>query len=126
MNTLTVSSSARNYPSLPYQEMKDAILGKRYEASLVFVGPDRARALNIQYRTKDYVPDVLSFPLTDTVGEVYICPTTAKREAAKFGHSQQGHIGFLFIHALLHLKGYDHGSKMEQREQHYLQKFSLR
>jgi probable rRNA maturation factor len=105
--------------------MKDAIMGKRYEATLTFIGETRARSLNQAYRQKDYVPNVLSFPLTDSVGEVYISPAVAKREAKKFNLSVDGYIAFLFIHGLLHLKGLDHGDTMEKQERKYLKQFRI-
>ena len=126
MNTLAISASARSYPRLPYQEMKDAVLGKKYTASLVFVGAARATRLNHAYRGKDYIPNVLSFPLEASCGEIYICPLVAKREAPKFNLSYRGYIGYLFIHGLLHLKGLDHGPNMDKLEKKYVQQFHLK
>jgi ssRNA-specific RNase YbeY (16S rRNA maturation enzyme) len=78
METLIITATARKYPSLPYQKIKDDILGKTYAASLAFVGATRAQALNKQYRKKEYVPNVLSFPLDDNTGEIFITPTVGK------------------------------------------------
>jgi len=105
--------------------MKNIIAGKKYQLSLVFVGATRARKLNSDTRGKTYVPNVLSFPLSDTAGEIYITPAIAKSEARKFNLTYQGYVGYLFIHGLLHLKGFDHGPKMEKLEQTYLKKFQL-
>lgn len=112
-------------PRLPYERMKDDILGKNYTLSLVFVGNARSRVLNQKYRNKTYPPNVLSFPLSDTTGEVYINPHRAARDAKKFDLSTRGMIAFLFIHALLHLKGLDHGDTMERAEQRFLKKYDL-
>jgi len=126
MNTLSVSSTVKNYPKQhPYGEMKRSILGTKYELSLVFVGNKRAAALNQTYRKKTYSPNVLSFPLSDTAGEIFITPAVAKSEAAKFNLSTDGYIAFLFIHGLLHLKGLDHSDEMDKLEQKYLTKFSI-
>lgn len=125
MKTFLLGSTARSYPKLPYERIKTDILGSKYELSLTFVGTARAQQLNQTYRQKDYVPNVLSFPLTKTQGEVYITPAVAKKEAAKFSLSYQGYVGFLFIHGLLHLSGLDHGPKMEKLEQQYLKKYRL-
>ena len=124
--SLTISNTAKSYPRLPYQEMKDAVLGKRYQASLTFMGATRAQKLNQSYRNKNYVPNVLSFPLGDDCGEVYICPVVAAKEAPKFSLTTRGYIGYLFIHGLLHLKGLDHGPKMDALEQKYLKQFKLK
>lgn len=102
------------------------MLGKKYEVSLVFVGPARARAINRQNRGKDYIPNVLSFPLTKHEGEIYICPTVARKEASKFEMTERGYIGYLFLHGLLHLKGLDHGAKMDALEQKFKIHFKLK
>lgn len=124
--TCIVQSTVKTQPPVfPYETIKDAILGKKYEVSLTFVGSTRARSLNQSYRGKTYVPNVLSFPLDETHGDIFICPEVAKREAGKFNLSVPGYIAFLFIHGLLHLKGLDHGDTMDALEQRYLKKFSI-
>ena len=106
--------------------MKNAILGKNYTLSLTFVGSTRARVLNKTYRNATYVPNVLSFPLTTDTGEIYIAPSVAEREAHKFSLSSTGYTGYLFIHGLLHLKGYPHGATMEKAEKKYSALFKLK
>jgi rRNA maturation RNase YbeY len=123
---LYLSHSARSYPTLPYEEMKNAILGKQYALSLTFVGTVRAQALNQKYRNATYVPNVLSFPLDKHAGEIYIAPSVAEKEAHKFSLSPKGYVGYLFIHGLLHLKGYPHGATMERAEKKYLALYKLK
>ena len=126
MNSFTITSTVKNYPkSNPYAEMKNKILGLKYELSLVFVGKVRAASLNKTYRNKTYSPNVLSFPLTQSTGEIVICPQVAKKEAEKFNLSANGYIAYLFIHGLLHLKGYDHSDTMEKLEHKYLKTFNI-
>lgn len=103
---------------------KDEILGKNYELSLAFIGDTRSRNLNKKWRKKDYVPNVLSFPLEKDFGEIFINLRKAKSEAKDFDMTQKVFIQFLYIHALLHLKGLDHGKKMDKLEQKYLKKFT--
>lgn len=123
---LTISATVRTYPtSLPFEEMATTILGADYDLSLVFIGPTRARTLNETYRHHSYQPNVLSFPLSPTTGEIFICPHVAQREAARFNLSQTGYIAFLFIHGCLHLKGYEHGDTMERQERRYLRQFAI-
>lgn len=127
MNTLTINSTIKKYPKrLPYEDIKRKIVGAKYELSLVFVGKQRATTLNQNYRNKTYIPNVLSFPLSETSGEIYICPEIAAKEAKKFDLTSNGHIAFLFIHGLLHLKGYDHSDEMEKMEKKYLKAFSIK
>ena len=123
--SVSISNTARSFPRLPYQQMKDDILGPEYRLSLVFVGRTRAQALNRTYRHKSYVPNVLSFPLAPDSGEVFITPTVAKEQAHRYHLSHTGYVGYLFIHALLHLKGLDHGDAMERAEREYLQQYGL-
>lgn len=124
--SVVLSVRTRSYPTHPYTEIADKILGRSYEVSLVFIGETRARALNRSTRGKSYAPNVLSFSLSPTQGEIYICPLVAKREAKAHGFSVNGYIAYLFIHGLLHLKGYDHGATMEKLEARYVQQFSIR
>ena len=125
MSTLTLSSSVRTHPTWPYETIKTAILGKSYQMSLAFVGEARAQKLNLTYRKKDYIPNVLSFPLDTNNGEIYICPAVAKKQAKDFDLSVDGYIAFLFIHGCVHLKGHDHGATMEKLEQKYLRQFHI-
>jgi len=121
----SISKTIRSYPRLPYEDIKDDVLGASYSLSLVFVGPDRARSLNIKNRKKTYTPNVLSFPLDKTHGEIFITPEIAKKEARARGMTQSGYIGFLFIHAVLHLKGLDHSDTMDRLEKKYCRKYNL-
>jgi len=125
MSHFSLTSTVKQYPDHPYEAIKDAVLGKRYEASLVFVGPARASSLNQTYRHKSYTPNVLSFPLHETAGEIFICPHIAAKEAVDYNLSVSGYIAFLFIHGLLHLKGFDHGATMEGQEARFMKRFKI-
>jgi probable rRNA maturation factor len=125
MERFSISSTVKNYPPLPYEAMKNNILGKSFEISLVFIGEARAQKLNQTTRGKTYVPNVLSFPLSEKSGEIYIAPTVANKEAKKFSLTPKAYIGYLFIHGLLHLKGFDHGPKMERLEKRLLNQYNL-
>lgn len=124
--SLTIQNTTRaTLPRHPYEAIADSILGKSYNATLIFVGRDRARNLNQRYRNKSYVPNVLSFPLSSTTGEVYICLEVAKREANKFDMTYSQYVAFLLIHGALHLKGHDHGATMEKLERKHLSAFGI-
>lgn len=126
MNTFSITHTVKTYPRrLPLEAIKQKILGSKYLLSVVYIGKTRAASLNRTYRHKSYTPNVLSFPLTNKAGEIYICPAIAKREAAKFNLSTRGYIAYLFIHGCLHLKGYDHGDTMEKLERKYLKTFNI-
>lgn len=126
MPPFTLSTTIKNYPKqIPYETIKNDILGKRYSLSFTLVGKNRAQKINQTTRKKDYAPNVLSFPLDTNCGEIVLCPEVARPEAKDFSLTKDGYIAFLFIHGLLHLKGYDHGDTMEKLERRYVSKYSL-
>lgn len=126
MSSVSISSTVKSYPTThPYDDIKRAILGARYELSLVFIGKERATSLNKVYRQKTYAPNVLSFPLSETAGEIFICPTIAANEASKFNLTTHGYIAYLFIHGCLHLKGHDHSDTMDKLERKYCAMFKI-
>ena len=92
-------------PRVNFLEIKNKVLGKDYSLSLVFIGKDKSRKLNLAYRGKNKPANILSFGLDKKTGEIFICTSIAKKETS-----------FLFIHGLLHLKGMAHGSTMEKAE----------
>ncbi len=112
-------------PSLPFVLIKNAILGKNYELSVVFTGDTLSRNLNKTHRGIDKPTNVLSFPLSKTEGEIFLNTKRAKSEARAFGDTYVPFVGFLFIHGLLHLKGMDHGTAMERVEKKFRKQFSL-
>lgn len=112
-------------PSLPWRAMKEAVLGKRYRLSVVVAGDQRTRALNIRYRGKSYIPNVLSFSLTPTNGEIFLNLRQARREYRRWGKSYESFVALLVVHAMLHLKGEQHGGKMERKEAGLLRKFCV-
>jgi probable rRNA maturation factor len=126
MSDLVITSTIKTYPkNNPYEAIKRKILGVKYDLSLVFVGEKKASSLNLVHRKKSYVPNVLSFPLTENAGEIFICPHVAKKEAKDFNLSTNGYVAYLFIHGLLHLKGLDHSDTMDKLEQKYLKEFKI-
>lgn len=125
LNYFSINSTVKTYPEYPYEAIKEAVLGKKYRLSLNFIGPRRAQKLNVTYRQKTYSPNVLSFPYDDKTGEIYLCPQVALPEAKDFNLSPNGYIAFLYIHGLLHLKGYDHSAEMEALERRFMSKFNI-
>lgn len=118
-NTFYISSTLKKAPRIDevlFHRIKDAVLGKEYELDLMFIGKKRARTLNFKFREKDYATDILSFPIADDMGEIYIYPEKAKQKAKEFDRTYENYLVFVFIHGLFHLKGFDHGSRMESEE----------
>jgi probable rRNA maturation factor len=88
--------------------------------TLVFVRDKKMRALNRDYRGRDYPTDVLSFRAADEaggeggfgaaefLGDLVIAADTALRQANEAGQSLEREVQELVIHGVLHLCGYDH------------------
>jgi probable rRNA maturation factor len=112
-------------PQVPFIEMKEAVLGKDYELSVMFVDIDHMTALNLQYRKLNKPTDILSFPISDTGGEIFINLEETKKEAVKFEREYENFLAFLFIHGLTHLKGFDHSSTMESEEEKIRKQFGI-
>jgi probable rRNA maturation factor len=112
-------------PRLVFLRIKEAVLGKKYELSVAIISANKIRELNKRWRSKDKATDILSFPLSETEGEIYINPFMAKEEAKKFGKPYDNFVLFLFIHGLVHLKGYEHGSRMEAIEKKFRKRFGI-
>lgn len=95
--------------------------GDSAEVSVSFVNNEQIRQLNNEFRQKDTATDVLSFPLGQDgvydrnletgalqLGDIVISIEKAVEQARIYGHSLQREIGFLTVHSMLHLLGYDH------------------
>ncbi len=121
---IAVANRTRQTPNLPWSAIADQVLGPDYDLSLVLLGTQAATALNRRTRGQAYTPNVLSWPLSSHSGEMILVPTVARREAPTYGHTAREHLLYLFIHGLLHLKGLDHGSKMDGEETRLLRLFA--
>ena len=93
---------------------------------VTFVSDRRIREINREFRDKDAVTDVLSFPQFDpyeymqdwdevSLGDVVICEERAHQQAEEFGHSYERELIYLFVHSCFHLLGYDHETEEEKR-----------
>ena len=105
-----VTSGALRAPGLGRWLEAVAPLRARGEMTVAVVPDARVRALNHQYRRKDQVTDVLSFPAGEPgeLGDVVIAAGVAARHARQAGHSLAVELRVLALHGLLHLLGYDH------------------
>jgi probable rRNA maturation factor len=113
-------------PSLPFSLIKNNILGKNYDLSIVLISKKKSQELNFKYRKINKPTNILSFPLSKKEGEIFLCPVLIKKEIKKFNRSFRVLLGFLVIHGMLHLKGRQHSSRMEKEEKKYEQKYFSR
>ena len=109
----------RPIPRALFSKIKKRVLGERYTLSAVFANPNVMRRLNRTYRKKDSPTDVLAFPLSQSEGELYLSRHEASKRAPDFGMTAEKYLHYLFIHALLHLKGHAHGRTMEKLERKF-------
>lgn len=115
------------------------------EISVTFVDDETIHQLNKKHRNIDKSTDVLSFPMGEdgnypvnhdtgakVLGDIIISIEHAYDQAEKYGHTLQREIGFLTVHSLLHLLGYDHEDgglemvKMREKEEAVLTSIGLK
>ena len=108
----------------------EAESGCALAAEIIFTDGAEIRRLNREMRSVDAVTDVLSFPSLDGIkgkylkeedypteideegnlflGSIAICTQRAREQAEEYGHGAAREKGYLFLHGLLHVLGFDH------------------
>jgi probable rRNA maturation factor len=114
----------QSVPKIGFESIAEKILGKKYELSVVFVSHATSKRLNSSFRGKDKPTNILSFPLSKNSGEIFIDLKKVRAEYKNFGMNFKKFTVFIFIHGLLHLKGMEHGARMERAEKKWLAKLS--
>ncbi len=113
-----------------FKELENIELENEPELGVTVVDDSEILELNREYREKDSVTDVLSFPqfeghddlledlLDDEsetlIGDVVICYEQAGRQAEEYGTGLTREMLYLFVHSVMHLFGYDHMDKEEK------------
>ena len=105
--------------TLKMEKVKNAFI------SVVLVDDKKIQEINKNYRGIDKVTDVISFAFEDNdkkmynnirvLGEIYICIPRMKEQAILYEHSETRELAFLAVHGLLHLLGYDHMNKEDEK-----------
>ena len=83
------------------------------ELAVRVVGEAEGRAMNLQYRGKDYPTNVLTFDYARepvVMADLVLCGPVIAREAREQRKSLQAHYAHLLVHGTLHAQGYDHES----------------
>lgn len=99
------------------------------EINVLLTNNPGIREINRELRDVDRETDVLSFPMFELtpgefpedvsdlldpgssllpLGDMALSVEKIKSQAEEFGHSQEREIGYLTVHSVLHLLGYDH------------------
>jgi len=118
---VTVETSNHHISSFGIEEYMVALMDKinlvGCELSILFCENERIKYLNRDYRNKDKVTDVLSFPQNDkgtddfnstVLGDIVIATDVAYKQGVDFETGFREELKRLLIHGLLHLVGYDH------------------
>ncbi len=95
---------------------------------VTIVGEKKIKALNLKYRGKNLVTDVLSFSWLeggempgDFLGQIFICYPQIVRQAKEYKVSVEEEFARMLVHGLLHLVGYDHVKENEAKKMFVLQ-----
>jgi probable rRNA maturation factor len=134
---MTVEVTNRSGVSAPESEVESLLnFGISYmelhpdcELSVTFVDDQEMEELHIKWMDEPGTTDVLSFPMdmpekkddVVTLGDIVIDPIVAAEQAATAGHSTEHEIFILASHGLLHILGYDHADKDEEKVMFELQ-----
>ena len=115
--------------TLKHEKVNNAVF------SVIFVDRETIHSINREYRGIDRETDVISFAFEDTgkpvynsvrlLGEIYICIPKMIDQAKEYGHSEKRELSFLAVHGLLHLLGYDHMNKEDEKIMFGLQELIL-
>ena len=88
------------------------------EITVRIVDTDEGRALNREYRAKDYATNVLTFDYAQepvVSADLVLCAPVIAREAAELGITLQAHYAHMLVHGTLHAQGFDHEDDAEAR-----------
>jgi probable rRNA maturation factor len=109
--------------SLMTHAMNALELNPDCDLNIAFVEDDYMTELHIKWMDEPGTTDVLSFPMdmpeepgeAVTLGDIVISPVVAAAQALQQGHSTEHEIYILATHGLLHIIGYDHADKSEEK-----------
>lgn len=146
---------------VPYEELIAKVISAALEeegvtvpceVSVLFTDDEGIRSINLEQRGVDSPTDVLSFPMFEydpgdppteenaeldpgsellPLGDMVLNLDRTRQQAEEFGHSIQRELGYLTVHSVLHLLGYDHMDdgpmqrQMRQREEEILSKLGI-
>lgn len=112
------------FRALRFSKMVGDILGRDAYVSIVFVRQAKMQTINKKYRKINKPTDVLAFNLGEQ-GEILLSLNDSRKKAKIFGADFGNYLSYLLIHALLHLKGEAHSSKMNRLEKKYCEIFNI-
>ena len=122
------NSSEKDFPLKSYKLLiEEIICGEKIavkEINAILVDDEYLRKLHKKYLNNDTYTDVMTFNLSESgeiEAEIYISYDRAKLHAHQFKVPVTDELARLFVHGLLHLKGYDDRTPAEQQEMHKME-----
>jgi len=127
------------------QTLADACFELGVTAGFVLTDDTGIRELNLKHRGMDEPTDVLSFPMLEfqrplhpfyseadsdgsgglLLGDIVISLERVQLQAQEYGHGFKRELGFMVVHGMLHLLGFDHDTPMQEQEMFALQESIL-
>lgn len=129
-NRSGIAYSEEDLESLFRFGMVDLGLNPECDLDVLLVDEEEMTQLHIKWMDEPGPTDVLTFPMDELrphsnepgiLGDVVICPQVAIRQAESAGHSFTHEMSILGVHGLLHIVGYDHAEKEDEKEMFDLQ-----
>jgi len=133
---MTVTVENRSGEKAPTREVKSLLeyclaefeINPECELSVTFINDEEMEQLHIRWMDEPGSTDVMSFPMDvpeadeiTMLGDIVISPKFAAAQAKKQKHSKEHEIYILAVHGFLHILGYDHARKKDEKEMFALQ-----
>lgn len=107
-----------------FKRQGKSLVALEKELTIVFLDQIKARELNKKFRGRNYATDVLSFGVNDDsnaggaeiLGELVICPEVISRQAKEHSLLVREELGYMVLHGVLHLLGFDHEKSKKEAE----------
>lgn len=129
-NRSGIAYSEADLESLFQFGMTDLGLSQECDLEVLLVDEEEMTQLHLKWMDEPGPTDVLTFPMDEIrphsiepgiLGDIVICPQVAIRQAESAGHAFTHEISILAVHGLLHIVGYDHSEKKDEKEMFDLQ-----
>ncbi|MBI2628390.1 MAG: rRNA maturation RNase YbeY [Candidatus Niyogibacteria bacterium] len=111
-----VNLTKQKTPIIAWKKIAEKILGKQFDLSVVLTGEKKIAAIKKKYLPRKQElrrPNILSFLMEENVGEIFLCPAYLRREAPFFKRNFNRHLKKIYLHGILHLKGFSHQQEKE-------------
>ena len=139
-NLANMSTTGYNARRAEFADLADHVLTAMHvspaaELNIMFIDPEPMEELHVRWLDLPGPTDVMSFPMDElrpgregarlqegVLGDIVLCPSVAKKQAAGAGHSFEEELLLRTTHGILHLLGFDHAEPAEEREMFGLQR----